>query len=468
MASTLPVRRPGRRGVPRPTLVVAGAIVIVAASYLATLAPRSAPAPATTTARASSPALPLPGIPAGASETSLVRIEGAIGVWSANLGRDGADFVSATNLAQLYVARARLTGDIDDYTRAGAAVDSALAAYPAGIGAQELHAQLLFATHDFAGARHAAQSIVDTNPGELGALATVGDAALELGDYPGAQRVFQTLAARAPGAAVTARQAHLAALLGHGAEAQRLAARAVGEATAAGASPTDRSWYEYLAGYLAFQLGDLATAEREFRSATADWPGSYLALAGLARTRAAQGADGEAIALYERAVAIVPQPEFLAALGDLYQLTGRRADANAQYELVRAIGRLQSLQAQVYNRQLVLFDANHAQQPAEAVRLAQAELAVRKDVYGFDAYAWALYAAGRYTDADAAMASARTHGTVDPLLDYHAGMIAAALGRTDDARRLLSAALDRNPGFDPLQASRARAELARLGGGAAR
>jgi tetratricopeptide (TPR) repeat protein len=466
--AAIPVRRPRRLGLPRPTVLVGIALLIVAGSYAWSQTPRSAPAAAAPGAQATAAALPIPGAPTGAAEGSLSRIEGAIGVWSANLARDGADFVSATNLAQLYVARARLTGAVDDYTRASAAIERAIAAYPQGLAAQELRAQLLFATHDFAGARSSAAAIVDRHPNELAALATVGDAQLELGNYAAAQEVFATLAARAPGAAVTARQAHLAALRGQIAVAQRLAARAVTEATAAGAVPTDRSWYEYLAGYLAFQFGDLATARTQFSAAVTDWPGSYLALAGLARTRAAQGATTEAIRLYERAVAIVPQPEFLAALGDLYALRGDAAAASERYDLVRAIGHLQSIQAQVYNRQLVLFDANHGEQPAEALRLAQRELAVRKDVYGWDAYAWALYAAGRFADADRAMASARALHTVDPLLDYHAGMIAAALGRTDEARHLLAAALGRNPGFDPLQASRARTELAELGGGAGR
>jgi Tfp pilus assembly protein PilF len=82
-----------------------------------------------------------------------------------------------------------------------------------------------------------------------------------------------------------------------------------------------------------------------------------------------------------------------------------------------------------------------------------------------DAYAWALYAAERFAEADDAMARALSFGTQDALLDYHAGMIAAANGRTDDAARLLQAALERNPGFDPLQAERARSTLATLEAG---
>ena len=60
------------------------------------------------------------------------------------------------------------------------------------------------------------------------------------------------------------------------------------------------------------------------------------------------------------------------------------------------------------------------------------------------------------------MIHARALGTRDALFSYHAGMIAAGLGDTARARTLLAEALAINPGFDPLQASRARAALAAL------
>ena len=95
--------------------------------------------------------------------------------------------------------------------------------------------------------------------------------------------------------------------------------------------------------------------------------------------------------------------------------------------------------------------------------LAEADLAARQDIHAWDAYAWALHAAGRHPEADEAIQNARVEGTEESLLDYHAGMIAAALGRTDEARDLLRAALDRNPAFDPIGAMRARETLVELG-----
>ena len=62
------------------------------------------------------------------------------------------------------------------------------------------------------------------------------------------------------------------------------------------------------------------------------------------------------------------------------------------------------------------------------------------------------------------MHNALALGSHDPLLAYHAGMIAHALGDDARARALLDQALATNPGFDPLQAARARQTLAGMSG----
>jgi tetratricopeptide (TPR) repeat protein len=166
--------------------------------------------------------------------------------------------------------------------------------------------------------------------------------------------------------------------------------------------------------------------------------------------------------LYEKAVAIVPQPDFLAALGDLYTRKGDTVRARVEYGTVEVIAKLAKINQQVYNRLLALFYADHGLQPDEALRLTQAELAVRKDVYGYDAYAWALYQTGRYAQARDASDKALAQGTADAKILYHSGLIAKAMGDTARARADLSRALAISPSFDPLQASRARAALDHL------
>ena len=68
------------------------------------------------------------------------------------------------------------------------------------------------------------------------------------------------------------------------------------------------------------------------------------------------------------------------------------------------------------------------------MRLARAELAERAEVFSHDALAWALFADGDVAAADQAMRAALAEGTRDARLSLHAGEIAHAAGRTDEAR----------------------------------
>lgn len=402
------------------------------------------------------------GLPADAPSVAdgpLADIDEAIAVWTGNLGRDEADFIAATNLAELYLARVRITADSADIARALVAATAALDANPDLLAAVLLRGQAHFANHDFAAAAADAQTVLDTQPGAPEALAALGDAQLELGDYDTARATYATLAGAASGPAVDARRARLASLTGNLAAARSLADAA---ATAASSDPDMRretvAWYETLAGSLAFQDGDLDASTAAFHAALDEWNGSAAAMAGLARATAASGDLETAIGLYEHAIAILPRPETIAALGDLYALTGRADQADATYAKVAAVASLGPS-----DRQVALFLANHDGDAGRAVVLARKELLTRHDAYAHDTLAWALLADGRADEAAAEMRLARAEGTEDPLLDYHAGMIAAATGRSAEARTLLGELLARHPGFDPLQATRAAETLAALG-----
>lgn len=442
----------------RPMLIVAAAFAVAVGSYGWTLlgGRESASPPVASTSQVGAPTAEIEPL------QPLADIDRAIRTWTANLDRDDADFIAATQLAELYLGRARLTADPADLGRALDASERALEADPDLAAAHVLLAQVRLAQHDFDAARREAQSILVTHPALPQALATLGDAELELGLYDAATETYDRLAATASGPAVLARQARLSSLIGDLAGARRLAADALAAARGdAGTPPTELAWYHTLTASLALQSGDITAAGAAYAAAIESWPGSAAALAGMARVRAAEGANDEAIELYQRSVAAVPNLEAVAALGDLLAAAGRADEAEAAYAQVRAVATL-AADSGVADRQWALFLANHGEELAQAVEVAAADLERRSDVYAHDAYAWALFTAGRLAEADAAMRNARAIGTEDALLDYHAGMISAALGRGDEARLLLEAALDRNPAFDPQQAPRAVATLATL------
>jgi tetratricopeptide (TPR) repeat protein len=185
-----------------------------------------------------------------------------------------------------------------------------------------------------------------------------------------------------------------------------------------------------------------------------------MALGGLARVRAAEGRLVDAVALYRRAIAIVPAPDLVAALGDACAAAGDGAEAERQYALVEYMGRVAAANGTTYGRQLALFYADHDRRLDEALRLARAEAATRTDVYTLDALAWALYANGRLREAARAEHRALRLGTEDAAMRYHEGLIAAGLGRRARAARDLRRALALNPYFDLRRAPRAEAALA--------
>jgi tetratricopeptide (TPR) repeat protein len=450
------IARPrSRRPRVRPILIVGIAALVAAGSYLAAglggRSPATAPAPAA--------AVGLPPDAPGIADGPLSQIDEAIAVWTGNLRRDEADFIAATNLAELYLARVRITSDSSDIARALDAATTALDANPQLLAAVLLRGQAHFANHDFTMAASDARSVLDAQPDAPQALAALGDAQLELGDYDAAAATYASLAEASSGPAIDARRARLASLTGDLSGARALATSAAEAARSAGDTrPETLAWYETLVGSLAFQAGDLQASTAAYRAALGAWDGSAAARAGLARATAAAGDLEGAIGLYEEAIAVLPRPDTLAALGDLYALTGRDADAQATYAKVAAVASLSPS-----DRQVALYLANHGRDAERAVALARQELRTRHDVYAHDTLAWALLAAGRVDEAAAEIGLARMQGTQDPLLDYHAGMIAAAAGRTAEARSILGTLLGDHPGFDPLQATRAAETLAALG-----
>jgi tetratricopeptide (TPR) repeat protein len=178
--------------------------------------------------------------------------------------------------------------------------------------------------------------------------------------------------------------------------------------------------------------------------------------------KAAQGKYEEAIAYYQQAINIIPQPDYLAALGDLYSITNQPEQARIQYKTVEYIGKLAAINRQVYNRQLANFYSDHKVHLTEALDLALAELDSRKDVYGYDAAAWAAYQNGNFTEAQNLMRQAMSLGTRDARLYYHAGMIAHAAGNDEQAGQWLEQALKISPQFSILGADEARRTLQAL------
>lgn len=373
----------------------------------------------------------------------------------------GGSHLDLIHLADAYLDRSRASGARDDLQRAATALDRAATTAPFPAQVEVRRALVAFALHDFDGAIRGADSVLAERPDDLAALGVAGDARLETGDVPGARQRYERLAQLAPSPAAWSRLGRLAFLTGDPDRAVRLVTRAAAQAWDEGA-PDAVAFYRFQLAELHRSMGDVERAEAEYAAALVAAPEYVPAMAGLAAVQATTGRRAQAIELLRRATDRLPQPELVAALGDLYALAGDRARAERQYALVDGIARLSAGDGSAYDRQLIIFAADHDRDVAGAVRRARAELETRSDVYGHDALAWVLFRAGELdeaaTEADAALAL----GTPDPRIAYHAGMIAAARGDRDAAISLLRRAVEGAAMLPPLQVPEARAALAAL------
>ena len=385
--------------------------------------------------------------------------------WKERFERDPRDFISLTYLAESHIRKGRETGDASEYQKAEAILRNSL---KLNAGYEPTLAYLsaaLFAQHDFSGALELANRVYNADPRALQALATIGDAQLELGHYAEAEIAYEKLNEKSPSAPVYTRLARLAWLYGRPSEALSWMQQAVDDSGETGLSGENTAWYHFQLGELYFNTGQVEQAEAQYAAALKAFDNYYLALAGLGKVRAAEGQYEEAIEYYQRAVNIVPQPDFLAALGDLYIRTDQSDAAQIQYETVKYIGKLAALNEQIYNRQLANFYSDHDLNLDEALQLALTELESRKDIYGYDAAAWAQHKNGNSKEAHALMDHALALGTRDANLYYHAGMIALELDDKAQAQAYLEQALAINPHFSFLYVEEARKILHTLQAG---
>lgn len=415
-------------------------------------------------APAEPPAVPAarPVVPdAGASDAAIRFLE-------ARAADDPDDFVARNKLVGYYLERLRETGSLDYLRLASRAARESLATVPAeqNVGGLAALAQVEFASHEFAAARDHARQLAAYDPDKLHPRLLLGDALLELGEYEEAAATFKEVERRSDGGDgatvnLETRLARLDLLRGDPAGAERRLATALESAVRLDPAPRETiAWCYWQLGEVAFATGRYEEAERRYGEALTVFPDYYRAVASLGRARAARDDLAGAVEQYERATRLLPDPEYFAALGDLYTLSGREREAASSYEIVEQIGRLGELNGALYNRQLALFWADHDLEPEEAYAAAAREREVRRDVYGADALAWTALKAGRVAEARAAIEEALRLGTKDARMLYHAGMIARAAGDEAAARRHLERALEISPRFDPLQSRLAREALA--------
>jgi Flp pilus assembly protein TadD len=359
-------------------------------------------------------------------------------------------------LASAYLQKVRETSDFAFLDRASGLVDRMRSEDPENYHALRLRAEIAMHHHRFADVAVYAAELEERNPSDSGIIGLLGDALMELGRHAEAERAYRRMTDLAPGLFSYNRMAFLRFVTGNAPEALGWMSQAV---AAGSRNPEHEAWAYTEFGDMLFKTGRASEAERAYRRALTIVPRYHRASGSLGRLRASAGDLAGAAELLRQAQAAVPLPEYADALSHIAALRGDEAEARRQNALVDAVEKLMQANGEKTNRTLALIYASRRRNSQRALELARAEIEARKDVYSYDALAWAEYANGNLDRAREAIGKALALGTPEPIFFYHAGMIALAAGDRDSARGRLTHALELNPAFDFIHAPEARKTL---------
>ncbi|HEX5012984.1 MAG TPA: tetratricopeptide repeat protein [Candidatus Limnocylindrales bacterium] len=362
------------------------------------------------------------------------------------------------DLGLALLQRVRETGDPSLYAQAEEALTRARDLAPDDAKVLVGIASLQLGRHRFADALETADAALAIAPSLPAAHAAKVDALVELGRYDEAADAASELLALRVDLSSLARVSYLRELHGNidGAVA---AMRQAADSPAL--APENAAYVRTLLGNLLVYASRPDEAASAYQQAVAVVPNHAAAIAGLGRLAVGRGDLDEAISRFERASAILPLPEYVIALGEAKEASGDSAGATESYDLARAETQLFVAGGVDVDLELALFEADHGD-PATAVELAEAAYGTRQTVRTSDALAWAYHKAGRDADASRLSAEALRLGSQDPLLLYHAGVIANASGDTAAARQDLDEAIALDPGFSATGAAIARQTLSEI------
>lgn len=316
----------------------------------------------------------------------------------------------------------------------------------------------LLAQHRFPEALAWADSMVRLDSSVVSFRALRFELQLEMGHYAAADSTRRTLLLERQHPAVAPRLARWFELTGQPDSARHLLLRARAVADTATTLPAEqRAWFHLRVADFALRNGALdeagAAIERGRAVAPHDLRLSQAALRWY-------GLRGDSAAVTALADSLGDQLD-IATSGFLASFARAHGDRRGAVRWLARVERLNRASPEPFARGWTLARLEAGAQLPATRALLEREAAVRTDVYGFDQLAMARLATGDLPGAQEASRRARSLGTRDGNLWWHASRIAQAAGDAVEAVRCARMALAINPHFHVADAPAARAYLLR-------
>jgi len=360
------------------------------------------------------------------------------------------DVQSYNDLAFALCRKGRDTGDAGQYNEAASVLKRSFELAPGNYEAQKLQAALYLATQQYANALKLATELNHKVPDDIVNWGFLVDANIALGNYTEAERDAQwILDLRAGSALGFEKAAGLREVFGDTAGSIEFYDEANRRT-----SPNDadqHAWYLTRKADLELASGSTRLAEEVINQALLLFPDSQLAVAALARIRSAQGQYDEAALLLERRYNKAKTAKNLYAWAEAVEKSTHPDQAAALFQQFEAKAKTEIGKPENADRELIFFYLNQKNDPAKALALATTLSAEYKDCGTLDAYAWALYSNGKYSEAKTQMDRALAVGIRNPLYFCHAAQIAAKLHDNDAALTYTKDLADFGPNACPAE-----------------
>ncbi|MCW1922063.1 tetratricopeptide repeat protein [Luteolibacter arcticus] len=366
------------------------------------------------------------------------------------------------SLGDILAQKQRDTSDPGYYAHAESAYMKALELDPRSVDAMGGLAWVTGGRHLFDKSIAWANQALEIDPGHIAATGIIGDAALELGDYEKAYEYYQKMMDLRPDLSSWSRGAYLLWLTGDKMNGTALMDRAIKAGAPYG---ENTAWCRARLAMMYFNDGALLPAQQVLAPALEKNPPNPHVVLAAARIEAAKENYPAAIALCERLLESEPHHEALVIAGDCQAAAGDAVAAEAYYARVEDFHAQQEAKGGHGHMQMARFYADHDRNLVVALRMAE-EHKLTRNVVEADVLAWCYFKNGNLPRAKEVMKVALSQNTPDVEMEYHAGIIAAASGQPQSAKKHLRLALSRNAGFNPLQGPKARAALEKLSTGA--
>jgi tetratricopeptide (TPR) repeat protein len=207
----------------------------------------------------------------------------------------------------------------------------------------------------------------------------------------------------------------------------------------------EQAWITNQNASILIDSGQIEAAAQALQQAAQAFSKYPYTMENLARVRMAQNRAGDAVQLLVQASALDHDPHALYQLAKAQQAAGQKQEARATLAEFEKLANDPGRTTDESKLDLILMDAESPDTAPDALRIAQAEIQTRQDVWTLDAYAWALYANAKFAEADAAVQKAIAVGIQSAQIFDHAGHIAQKLNRSEDAARYFKLTVQSNP-----------------------